>query len=427
MRVVLLIAVRYLRARVRQSLFTIAAIALGALALTVMQALMTGIRTRFVTSILGTAPHITVTRRPLEPFEPTEPTRRALQHLHEPLLLATPRPPIPEEEEAIRNADALEERIRGLPGIVALGPLVTGQGMLGYAGRWEPVTVNGIRPDRYAAVIPDFPRKLVEGSIADLERNPNNVILGAILAERLRVRTGERVVGLTPDGVPVSFRVVGLFRSRVYDVDSAHVWVDLRRAQAWLGLGDAVNAIQIRVADAERADEAARRVETAAGMRAESWLEANRNNLRLLGLFTAIQTAVSVLTMTVAGFGIAGNLITTVSEKTFDLGVLKAMGLPARQIGAIFLVLSLLLTTSGLAVGLPAAYLAIEGIGRIPSAAQPMPGAVLVSETIPVVQNGWSYLLAGVFAFVMSVLGAVSPAMRAARLDPLSILRSAAG
>jgi lipoprotein-releasing system permease protein len=426
MKLLLTIAVRYLVARFRQSLFTIGGIALGVVALTVIQAIMGGFRTEFVKKTLDAAPHVTVRRKPLEPFDPTSPTRAALRQLGDPLIVQVPRPPLPREEEAIRSPSAFLEKVRRVPGVTAAAPVAGGQVMLGLAGNWEPVTLNGVVPSLHAQVL-DFESKLQGGSGRDLEGNQNGIILGYFLAERMRANVGDRVTALGADGTPVSLRVVALYNSQVFDVDNANVWVNLRRAQALIGLDGTINAVQVRTHDYNQADAVARRIETAVGLDAESWMEASRNNLNLITMFSSIMYLVVALTMTVAGFGIAGNLITTVSEKTFDIGVLKAMGMRAGQLSLVFVLLSVMLMGIGVIVGLLASYGAVEVISRLPSAARPQPGVLVASETMPVLKDWTIYAVSGVFAMGISVFAGLSPAMRASRLEPLTIIRNAAG
>lgn len=426
MRFVFTLALRYLVARLRQSLLTIGGIILGVVALTLTQSMMGGFLGTFISNTLGSAPHISVSRRPRVPKDPAAPTRSAFRGLQDPFLVDVSRPPLPDEEEEIRNPDVLQATIRQVPGVVATVPVVAGQVLFGFSGVWEPVTLNGVIPSQQARVL-DFASKLRQATPEDLERDVNGVILGQYLAERMRVSVGDRVVALSKDNTPVSLRVLGLYNSKVYDTDNTSVWVNLRRAQALLALGSSVNQIQVRTQDYNTADRVAQRIEYAIGMRAESWMETNQNNLGLLRMITTIQYLLASFTMLVAGFGIAGNLITTVSEKTFDIGVLKAVGMKSSQLTLVFIVLAMLMMLIGVVLGTGIAYSLVELISRIPSAAKPQPGVIAASDTMPMVQSPGYYLLSAVFALLVSFFAGLSPAMRAARLEPLNIIRNSAG
>lgn len=426
MRVVFPLALRYLVARLRQSLLTIAGVALGVVALTVIQAMMGGFKLSFVEKTLGTSPEIMVRRQNFQNTEPSAPTRAGLEHLKHALLVEVPRPPLPDEPERIPNGEVLEAGIKAVAGVAATAPLVTGRIVFSFSGNPEPVVVNGIVPSQHARVIA-FAAKLKGGEAADLERDTNGVVVGRFLAERMRVGVGDRVIARGINGRAVGLRIVALHDSYVYEVDNGTVWVNLRRAQSLLGMPGQINAIQVKTVDRDRAEEIARQIQFSTAMDAESWQEAQRNLLGLLNMIVSIMTLVTVFTMTVAGFGIAGNLVTTVSEKTFDIGVLKAMGMRTGHITLVFLVLGTLMVFIGVSVGLGVGYAIVEGLSRVKSAIKPGPGVLVANETMPMVKSWTIYAFAGGFAFVISFLASLSPALRAARLEPLNIIRNAAG
>ncbi len=429
MMLVITLATRYLAARLRQSVLTIGGIALGMVALTVIQSMMGGFRAEFVKKTLATSPEIIVRRRPPEKFDPVGPTRQALASAAAPLtptLLEAPRPPLPDEAENIRSVQTVEAALGEVTGVAATAPLITGQVMFTFSGASEPVNVNGIIPSRHSRVV-EFRKKLTGGTDEELERSTSGVVLGKFLADRMRVHVGDRVVARGQDGAAVSLRVVALHDSYVYEVDNTTAWVNLRRAQSLLSLSGQVNAVQVRTTDYNRAEEIARAIEYRVGMDAESWMEANKNVLGLLNMIVSIMTMVTVFTMSVAGFGIAGNLITTVAEKTFDIGVLKAMGMTSGRIVAVFLLLSMLMMSLGLILGMGISYGVVELLSNVKSAIKPGPGVIVASENMPMIRSWTIYITSGLFAVVVSLIAGLAPSLKAARLEPLGILRNAAG
>lgn len=426
MAIVLNIAVRYLAARHRQSLLTVAGIVIGVVALTVMQSLMGGFRQSFINSILGTAPHILVRGRDIVQADPGSPARDALRSLSDPLVVQLNRPPLPDEEDEIRTLAQVERAVQEVPGVAAVAPLASGQVLFGFSGNWEPVTLQGILPSAHGRVLLEFPDNLSGGRVSDLEVDTHGVILGYLLAERMRVGLGDRVTARGADGAVTGLRIVALHDGGVYDVDNTSAWVNLRRAQSLLGLDTSVSSVQVRCRDFEEADAIGRAIEYSTGYEAESWVEANRNYLGLIRMITSIMSLVSVFTMSVAGFGIAGNLITTVGEKTFDIGVLKAMGMSSRALSGIFLTLALLMMAIGLSIGLALSYGAVELISRLPSASRPMPGALISAKTMPMVKHWSIYATSVGFAFVIGLAAGFAPARRAAGMDPMHILRDSA-
>jgi len=420
------LAVRYLWARLRQSLLTIGGVVLGVVALTVIQGMMGGFRLSFVEKTLGTSPEIMVRRQNFQDQDPSTPTRSGLAAVGAALLVEAPRPPLPDEPERITNGDVLEQKLRGVPGVAAVAPLVTGRVVFSFSGNPEPVMVNGIVPAQHTQVV-GFGSRLMGGEVSDLEADPSGVVLGRFLAERMRVHVGDRVVARATNGRAIGLRVVALHDSYVYDVDNGTAWVNLRKAQALLGFPGQINALQVKTTDRDRAEEIAGQIQLAVGMDAESWMEANKNLLGLLNMIVTIITLVTVFTMTVAGFGIAGNLVTTVAEKTFDIGVLKAMGMRSSQITLVFVLLGFLMVAIGVTAGLGLGYWVVETLSRVKSAIKPGPGVITANETMPMVKTWTIYAVSGGFAMAISLLASLSPALRAARLEPLGIIRNAAG
>lgn len=424
MPLVVTLAVRYLLARMRQSLLTIGGVALGIIALSVIQAMMGGFSENFVVKTLANAPHITVRQKDLTPFDPAGPTRRWLQALSDPTLVFVGRPPLPDEAREIRNPAQVRERIEQVQGVTATAAAAGGEVQFGFHGRWEPVSLNGIVPEEQDRVL-GFSTHLKEGSARALSTNLDNAIIGYYLAQRMQVRVGERVTARVADGRSISLRIVGIYQGGIFDTDDRGVWVNLRRAQSILGLGSAVNLIQVRVADYNEARAVGNRIEAAAGLDAESWMEASSNTLGLLDMFTAIMTLVTLFTMTVAGFGIAGNLITTVAEKTFDIGVLMAMGLTSGRISMVFLLLATMMTAVGLVLGLGLSWWIIEALSNTRTTIKPQPGVLAYSDTMPMLKSWTLYAASAGFAWIISTAAALSPAIRAARLEPLNIIRNA--
>lgn len=401
-----------------------AGVALGVVALTVIQSMMGGYRESFVAGTLASSPHITVRRRDPGRRDPAAPARRFFQAASDPLLITAGRPPLPDEQKEIEGAPALRAMIERVPGVIAAAATVSAEVQMGFHGNWEPVTLNGIE-EGYGRIT-NFGGNLKSGSLASLERRRGNLILGHFLAERMRTRVGERVTVRRAGGGSVSLRVAGIYQGGVYDTDNTNAWVSLREAQSILGLGSRVNLIQVRTAHQDQAGDMAGRIEAATGLDAESWMEASNNTLQLLTMFSAIMTLVTIFTMAVAGFGIAGNLITTVAEKSFDIGVLKATGLSSVRISLIFLLLALMIAFIGTLAGLGASWWIIDTMSGIKTQIKPGPGVLVYTDTMPMLKSRAPYITAALFAFLVSIIAGISPALRAARLEPLQIIRNAA-
>jgi putative ABC transport system permease protein len=126
----------------------------------------------------------------------------------------------------------------------------------------------------------------------------------------------------------------------------------------------------------------------------------------VLATFNRIFTA---LTLTLAGILIMNVMLVAVSQRTAEVGLLKALGARGRQITALFLAEAILLSAAGALAGLAVGQLATVAIGRI-------------YPSLPVGAPAWAVVLAVVIAVASGVVFGLLPARRAARLDPVIAL-----
>ena len=129
----------------------------------------------------------------------------------------------------------------------------------------------------------------------------------------------------------------------------------------------------------------------------------------ILRTLTAVVVGIAAISLTVAGIGIMNVMLVSVSERTSEVGLLKALGATRRQILAVFLVESVLLSLAGGAVGLATGWLLVEIV-------------VTLYPALPASPPIWAVVaVLGVSLLTGTVFG-VLPVWRAARLDPVAAL-----
>jgi putative ABC transport system permease protein len=129
----------------------------------------------------------------------------------------------------------------------------------------------------------------------------------------------------------------------------------------------------------------------------------------ILGALTAALAGIGAISLTVAGIGIMNVMLVSVSERTFEIGLLKALGAHRRQILGVFLVEAVLLSMAGGAVGLA---IALGGVGLLRGAWPAFPAA----------PPGWAIGLALAVSIAVGVVFGLAPAAKASRLDPVAAL-----
>ncbi len=130
---------------------------------------------------------------------------------------------------------------------------------------------------------------------------------------------------------------------------------------------------------------------------------------RILAILTAALSGIAAISLTVAGIGIMNVMLVSVSERTPEIGLLKALGVTRRQIVSVFLVEAAILSTGGGAAGLAAA-LGAAGLLR------------KIFPAFPVQPPGWAVVAAVAVSLSVGLAFGAMPARRAARLDPIRAL-----
>jgi putative ABC transport system permease protein len=130
---------------------------------------------------------------------------------------------------------------------------------------------------------------------------------------------------------------------------------------------------------------------------------------KILGLLTAVLSGIAAISLTVAGIGIMNVMLVSVSERTTEIGLLKAVGVTTQQIVQVFLLEASLISTSGGLLGLAVGI----GAGRFLQHLYP---------EFPVRPPGWAVVAALVVSMAVGLVFGSMPARRAARLDPVEAL-----
>jgi lipoprotein-releasing system permease protein len=416
------IAWRFLGARVRQTALTLTGVAMGVTIVAIMQSYIGGFLNYFISRALQSTPYVTVTATTRGLPNPAAPVARSFQSFGNPLF-AVNQLPVPDEDEEIKNPRAAGDAVARIPGVQAIAPFISGQGLILNGDLRQGVNFLGVEPLR-EAVVTGFQQQLIAGTPRDLATRANGAILGKTLAEDLSVLPGDRITLISQEGVVRRLLVVGLYSAQLRDVDRTRVYVNLRTAQQLMQIRT-VSGIAIRTATLNDAPRVARAIQDRTIYTARTWREINSGFLDLFTTISMIIYLVVGLTMLVAGFGIANTLILTVSEKTRDIGILKALGAPPRQIALIFFVTGALVGFTGVAIGELLGWAGITAMAHTPIPIQNATRAPVEITYFPMLQIPRVYLLSGGFGLAISMIASVLPSLRASKADPLPVIRGA--
>lgn len=403
-----------LRRRRRQTLVSVSGVALGVAFFIAIAALMRGFQTYFVNQIIDVAPHITVkddTRTP-----PAQPAELALAMGAVQVHGVKPR-------DRIRGIRAAGDKLAILEAMegVAAAPVLQGQALLRFGSRDVSASLTGIDPLRHARVS-NIEKDMIAGRLEDLRSTANGLIIGDGLAWKLGAQLGDTITVVSPAGVTLSMKIVGLFRTGIQNVDQASGFTLLKVNQVLQNRPNVINQILLRLEDVRQAEPLARQIEARFGDRTESWEEQNRNILTVFVIQNAIMYSVVGAILLVAAFGIYNIISTVVFEKTRDIAILKSLGFTEGDIQRLFLVQGIIAGILGAIVGCLLGALMVEALAQVRFGTETPAG----NDRFILARDWRFYVAASLFAVGAAGIAAVIPARRASRLDPVQVVRGAA-
>jgi lipoprotein-releasing system permease protein len=252
------------------------------------------------------------------------------------------------------------------------------------------------------------------------------------LAEQTGVQVNSPVTlisyqgSLTPMGVIPSlfhFRVVGIFESGLYDLDSAWAFTSLPIAQRVLDLNDVVNTIELRLDNIFEAPAVARAAEAVCGpkLTASTWMDQNRSLLNALKLEKTVSLITVSLIELVAALNILAVLVMLVMEKQRDVAILMSMGARSRQIQRIFLLQGLIIGGVGCFFGLVAGYTVTTLFNHYRWLK--LDEQIYAISYVPFLSSWTDGIWVSGLALLMSFLATLHPSYKASQILPAESLR----
>ncbi len=412
----LFVALRYLRAKRKQTMISVISaisvlgITAGVMALVIALALSTGFKEDIQTKIVGATSQINLLR-----------------------LDSTP----------ILDYSRLQEQTSHVPHVTGSAPAIFNQVFIASPIRNQGAMLKGTDP-RQERQIADFFSHIVEGDPHTLEKRepaagpdlpppPDSIIIGREMSRAMGLKIGDTLkvffpLGrLTPFGMTASektFRVGAIFESGLWDFDSNWAYVSMDSARRLFSFPPgSCSFIQYKTDDLEGVETIADAIREAAGpgFVTTTWIDLNKP------LFSALKLEKLVLFLTiglivfVAALNIVTTLIMMVLEKQRDIAILTAMGATSNTIMAVFvlqgLVIGVLGTVLGSLIGVGTSWvLNTYRLIRLQAEVYSIP-------YVPFHVRIWDVVLVTGTALLISFLATLYPARNAARLDPVEVLR----
>ncbi len=408
-----MMAGRYLRARKGErfvsiiAIFSLVGIALGVATLIVVSSVMSGFQTELVSRILGVNGHATI-----EAFS----------------------------GQKIEGYPEIVARIQALPDVASVVPMLDGQAMLSTeTGGARGGLVRGITLDDLRRLRP-ISDHIVAGSL-DQFTGDDAIVVGVALARSYRLRIGDTLTVLSPDGAATAFgtiprvrayKVVAIFDAGLHDYNSSIVFLPLKAAQVFFQKPDGVTGIEIRMTDPQLVGSlGAPLTELLRGRQvyARDWRRANDTIIGVLQIQKNTMFIVLGMIVLVAAFNVVSSLIMLVKDKRGDIAVLRTIGASSGAILRIFLMCGAFVGVSGTLIGTALGVLVCRNIVAIQHFIEDMTGgrvfdsSAFMLTTLPDKVDWVDVSRVVALGLALSLLATLYPSWRAARTDPVEALR----
>lgn len=338
----------------------------------------------------------------------------------------------------IPDYQGLTDELSKVPGVISSLPFTESQVMLTNRGRAWGALVRGL-PDTYFT-----PEKININSVVSgtVESTPElgGIILGVELARNLGVTAGDSVTIVSPRGVSTPFGstlrylaypVAAVVEIGVFQFDESFVGMPLSEAQRFFRMGDTVTNIEFFLEDADMIDSVGPQMQEIVAGRAfvRSWRSFNSALFGILQSERVMMFIVLSLIILVAVFNIGSSLFMLVKDKRADIAILRTMGATSASIKRIFVTVGLVIGSIGILLGVLLSMVSIYYLDELKVAIETIlginvwdPSVRFLSEMEAIID--WTETsLTIVLAIILTFIATILPASRAAKLDPVEVLR----
>jgi lipoprotein-releasing system permease protein len=405
-----MIALRYLRPKRKEafvsviSIISLVGIALGVATLIIVMAVMNGFRHDLLSRILGLQGDVIV------------------QGYY----------------GNLSNYDATAKRITAVPGVVSTTPTYDGEVMATASGISYGVLIRGMTPEKLQALT-IVSKTLSDGALEHFHGG-DSVIIGARLAQKMRLVPGMQITLIAPHGNVTPFgvtprvktyRIAGTFDIGMSLYDETFVFMPLDEAQAYFNAGNTVNNMVVTVDDPDHANALAGAIGQAAGPAAHiiTWQDKESSYFTALMIERNVMFLILTLIILVAALNIISGLYMLVKNKSADIAVLRTMGATRGAIMRIFLISGMSIGAVGTLLGFTIGFFFCRNIDFIKQFLSKLTGVTLFDPTIyflthmPAQMDIHDVISVVIMSLSLSFLATLYPSWRAASLDPVEALR----
>lgn len=400
------IAKTYIISNKKLTAVAAAGVVLGMSIYIFMNSMLVGFDKSSSASIFKTTSHIRV-------YKDDEISKVLVKNPKDKYLIINPK--IVPSNNTIINPKLISETILKQPEVTVVTPQVNVNVFYNNGKSQISGLAVGIKPEE-ANVMYNIKSFMAEGNFDLLKSNPNGIIIGSRIAEKMNATVGDNINLTSSKSVNKTYKVIGIFKTNNSKVDKTNSYINIASSQQLLKEGASyITDINVNITDSDNAKTIAEKLSNLTGYKAEGWKEANESAMAANKMRKMIITFVSLTILLVAGFGIYNILNMTVSQKINDIAILKAMGFKGKDVIKIFVTQAVTIGIMGVIGGMIMATILISILKK-----------VYVGGDIgyfPIDYEPLKYLQGVIIGLVITFFAGYIPAKKAAQVDPVTIFR----
>ena len=407
----LFVSIKYLFPKTRDSffslitIFSLLGISLGVATLIIVMSVMNGFRTELISKFLGVNGHMKIEKYDSKKMN--------------------------DYNNLIYE---LQKKNRGL----TIEPTINSQGLISYKGFSSGIFIKSITEEAlFKRRI--FKKNLRSNEITDFKNN-KGIFIGEKLRQKLNIRIGDSVSIIssnlvsTPFGELIrnaNFTVIGIFQTGMFEYDVSLLVFPLKLMQDFLGMGDYVDNLEIRVDDYDLIQEYKNNLQTSLSRQyfVTDWREINPSLFNAIEVEKNVMFLILFLIVLVAAFNLISSMVMLVNNKRKDIGILKMIGFSKPQVLKIFMIngflIGLIGTLSGLILGLIFCF----NINEIKEFIEGLTNSKLFSEEIyffsklPMIINFEEVFFIVTISIFLSFLATIYPSYKASNVQPINLIK----
>ncbi len=335
-----------------------------------------------------------------------------------------------EVEKTVNNLQRVVDGLKNEKRIKNFSLRTQSFAMLTSAANVTSIMLYGIDPV-HEKDISEIDEAIKEGTYPG-DSDMQQILIGSKTAATLEAGIGDRLVVTvaqagTGDLSQEMFRVSGIFHFGIQEMDGAMVFIDLKKSQEILGLGQDVHEIALRFHDLKDAGDRSLnfwKKYSQNGNEAIGWKDIMPQMEALLKMSDLSKAITAIIIFSIVGLTIMNTLFMSLYERMFEFGVLRAIGTRPLRMALMILLeggyLAVISIIIGNAIGFFFSYLfSVYGIDYrgIEFA------GTTINELIYPVMNTRQYLLNPLYVFLFTLIAAIYPAYYTARLTPAKAMK----